>query len=45
MGNLSVSRFGGNKYRLIASVHFDRGKVYVRHVLTHREYDREEWKK
>lgn len=24
---------GGNKYRLIASVHFNTQKVYVRHVL------------
>lgn len=45
VGDLIVFNIGGNKYRLIASVHFDRGKVYIRHVLTHREYDREEWKK
>lgn len=45
IGDLIVFNIGGNKYRLIASVHFDRGKVYIRHVLTHREYDREEWKK
>lgn len=44
VGDLFVFNIGGNKYRLIASVHFDRGKVYIRHVLTHREYDREEWK-
>ena len=24
---------GGNKYRLVASIHFNRGKVYIRHVL------------
>ena len=36
---------GGNKYRLIASVHFNRGKVYIRHILTHAEYDRGGWKK
>lgn len=45
VGDLIVFNIGGNKYRLIASVHFDRGKVYIRHVLTHREYNREEWKK
>ena len=43
--NLIVFDIGGNKYRLIASVHFNRGKVYVRHVLTHSEYDRGKWKK
>ena len=35
---------GGNKYRLIASIHFNRGKVYIRHLLTHSEYDKENWK-
>ncbi len=40
-----VFNIGGNKYRLIASIHFNRGKVYIRHVLTHREYDRGEWKR
>ena len=40
-----VFNIGGNKYRLVASVHFNRGKVYIRHVLTHAEYDRGGWKK
>ena len=39
-----VFNIGGNKYRLIASIHFNRGKVYIRHVLTHKEYDKETWK-
>ena len=41
---LIVFNIAGNKYRLIASIHFNRGKVYVRHVLTHRDYDRGGWK-
>ncbi len=45
VGDLTVFNIGGNKYRLIASIHFNRGKVYIRHVLTHPEYDRGEWKK
>jgi len=45
VGNLVVFNIGGNKYRLIASIHFNRGKVYVRHVLTHSEYDRGAWKR
>ncbi len=45
VGDLIVFDIGGNKYRLIASVHFNRGKVYIRHVLTHSEYDRGTWKK
>ena len=44
VGDLIVFNIGGNKYRLIAVIHFNRRRVYVRHILTHREYDRGEWK-
>jgi mRNA interferase HigB len=40
----TVFNIAGNKYRLVASIHFNRGKIYVRHVLTHREYDKGAWK-
>ena len=42
--DLIVFNIGGNKYRLIASIHFNRNKVYIRHVLTHSEYDKGAWK-
>lgn len=42
---LTVFNIGGNKYRLIASIHYNRQKVYIRNVLTHSEYDREAWKR
>ena len=35
---------GGNKIRLIAAIHYNRKKVYIRAVLTHKEYDSEKWK-
>ena len=44
VGDLTVFNIGGNKFRLIASIHFNRQKVYVRHVLTHADYDQESWK-
>ena len=44
LGDLTIFNIGGTKYRLIASIHFNRQKVYVRHVLTHAEYDQENWK-
>jgi mRNA interferase HigB len=30
---------GGNKYRVVTVIHYNRARVYVRHVLTHAEYD------
>src|SRR5258708_33856145 len=36
---------GGNKYRLIASLHYDRNICYVLRVLTHKQYDANQWKK
>jgi mRNA interferase HigB len=39
-----IFNIGGNKHRLIVSIHFNRGKVYIRHVLTHAEYDKGDWK-
>ena len=44
VGRFTVFNIGGNKYRLIAVIHYNRGKVFVRHVLTHKEYDRGDWK-
>ena len=41
--DLTVFNIGGNKFRVVASIHFNRRKVYVRHVLTHAEYDQENW--
>jgi mRNA interferase HigB len=40
VGGFCVFDIGGNKYRLVAAVHFDRQMLYVRHVFTHAEYDR-----
>jgi mRNA interferase HigB len=40
-----VFNIGGNKYRLIATVHYNRRKVFVRHILTHAKYDDGSWKK
>lgn len=44
VGRFTVFDIGGNKFRLIAAIHYNRKKVYIRHVLTHAEYDREKWK-
>jgi len=45
VGNLHIFNIAGNKYRLIAYLHFERKLCYIKHVLTHVEYDKEGWKK
>lgn len=45
VGHLTVFNIGGNKARLIAAIHYNTRCVYVRHVLTHAEYDKGDWKK
>lgn len=42
--NLTVFNIGGNKYRLITLVDYEYQKVFIRHVLTHAEYDKQSWK-
>jgi mRNA interferase HigB len=53
VGKCVVFNVGGNKIRVIAIVHYgmpknDRSytqvKVFIRHVLTHAEYDANGWK-
>jgi mRNA interferase HigB len=44
VGRFVVFDIGGNKFRLIAAIHFNRGKLFLRHVLTHAEYDEGKWK-
>ncbi len=44
IGKLTVFNIGGNKARLIAAVHYNRHKLYMRAVLTHAEYDKGMWK-
>jgi mRNA interferase HigB len=44
VGRFTVFNVGGNKYRLITVIHYNREKVYIRNVLTHAEYNRGDWK-
>lgn len=39
VGKFYVFDIGGNKYRIVAAIHFDKQRLYVRHVFTHKEYD------
>jgi mRNA interferase HigB len=44
VGRCTVFNVGRNKFRLVAAIHFNRGKIYIRHVMTHEQYDRGSWK-
>lgn len=40
VGDFYVFDIGGNKYRIIAAIHFNRQMLFVRHVFTHAEYEK-----
>lgn len=44
VGKLTVFNISGNKIRLIAAIHYNRQKVYIRSILLHSEYDKNQWK-
>lgn len=39
-GGRVIFDIGGNKYRLIAAVHYRGQRIYVRFIGTHRDYDK-----
>ncbi len=44
VGNFTVFNIKGNKYRLIASINYQKQVTYIKYVLTHAEYDKNYWK-
>lgn len=41
---ITVFNVAGNKYRLIVSIKYKYGMVYIRDFLTHAAYGKEAWK-
>ncbi len=39
-----VFDIGGNKYRLVAEMAFSRGVLFIRWIMTHKEYEKGAWK-
>jgi mRNA interferase HigB len=39
-----VFDIGGNKFRLIAEINFSRRVLFIRHIMTHKDYERGAWK-
>ena len=41
---MTVFNVGGNRYRIVARILYEAGRVYIRAVLTHKEYGSQRWK-
>lgn len=44
VGNLTVFNIKGNKYRLIVGIDYPKQCIFIKYVLPHAEYSKEEWK-
>jgi mRNA interferase HigB len=42
---VTVFNVCGNKYRLVAAIHYDRQRVYILRLLRRAEYSKDLWKK
>jgi mRNA interferase HigB len=44
VGRFTAFIIAVNNYRLIAEIHYDSRLVLIRHILTHSEYHKDNWK-
>ena len=44
VNRLTVFNIGGNKYRLVVRIEYEKKRIYIRQVMTHAEYDKDKWK-
>ncbi len=44
VGKFTIFNIAGNNARLIVSMRYNEERIYIRHVLTHAEYDKGKWK-
>ncbi|MCE3607590.1 type II toxin-antitoxin system HigB family toxin [Massilia sp. P8910] len=42
VGDYYIFNVGGNKYRIVTSIHFNSQQLFIRHVFTHKDYNK--WK-
>ncbi len=40
VGKYIIFNIGGNKYRLAVKIEFLKQSIYIKHVLTHKQYDK-----
>ena len=43
-GKFTVFNIKGNQYRLIVDIQYHLQTIYIKYVLTHSDYDKDEWK-
>jgi mRNA interferase HigB len=41
----TIFDISGNHFRLIARVNYHTERVFILHILTHKQYDKGDWKK
>ncbi|MGH2343991.1 MAG: type II toxin-antitoxin system HigB family toxin [Chloroflexota bacterium] len=41
----TVFNIKGNDYRLVVTILYDKGIIYIKDLLTHSTYDRNKWRK
>jgi mRNA interferase HigB len=44
VSNFTIFNIKGNKYRLIVSIDYQHQLIYIKYILTHAEYDKNQWK-
>ena len=44
VGSCVVFNVGGNKWRLVSKIAFNRHVLHIRFILTHKDYDKGGWK-
>jgi mRNA interferase HigB len=44
VSHFTIFNIKGNRYRLIADIQYQKQLIYVKYILTHAEYDKENWK-
>lgn len=43
-GKYTVFNIGGNKYRLVVGMDYSSQTIFIKFVLTHKDYDKGGWK-
>ena len=45
VGQFTIFNVKGNHFRLVTEINYLAGRIFVRYVLTHADYDKGDWKR